>query len=155
MLICKACVRSSVEAICAHFHLMLAICDYMSRNGSCPQRVNWKSVALPLQSYRSTAAGVSSSAPPLLSSRLLLSPPSKPHIKVTCCHLLAVVENAPLKILPHFTSCFYTHVSLCSVINVKPSCPAGIPTLTIAITIPSCSSRPCWPAMSHSHPIRR
>lgn len=92
--------------------------------------------------------------PSLLSSRLL-SPPFVPHRKVNCCHLLTNVGNTSFRILPYLTPSFFTHVSRCSVINVKPSCPAGIPTLTIAITIPSCSSRPCWLAMSHSHPTRR
>lgn len=93
LLVYEICMWSVAGAIFAHFHSMLAICDSMSRNGSCPQRDDWKSVALPLQSYRSTAAGVSSSAPPsLLSSRLLLSPPFVPHRKVTCCHLLAALR---------------------------------------------------------------
>lgn len=63
-LVYKICMWRVAGVIFGHFHLMLAICDYMSRNGSCPQRDDWRSVALPLQSYRSTAAGVSSSAPP-------------------------------------------------------------------------------------------
>lgn len=85
----------AAEASFGHFHLMAAICDYMSRNASCPRRDDWKSVALPLQSYRSTAAGVSSSAPPpsFLPSRILLSPPFVPHRKVTCCPLLAALGN--------------------------------------------------------------
>lgn len=40
----------------------------------CPQRDDWESVALPLQSYRSTAAGVSSSALPLRSLSLTEPP---------------------------------------------------------------------------------
>lgn len=74
-----------VEGCRAQIHLMLSICYYTPPPPSppppllvspslpvqwqlcCPQRDDWESVALPLQSYRSTAAGVSSSALPLCS----------------------------------------------------------------------------------------
>ena len=68
----------------AQIHLELSICDQTTPTPlfssllvspslpvqwqlCCPQRDDWESVALPLQSYRSTAAGVSSSALPLCS----------------------------------------------------------------------------------------
>lgn len=149
----------AAEASFAHFHLMAAICDYMSRNASCPRRDDWKSVALPLQSYRSTAAGVSSSAPPPPSFLpesfylLLLCPIEK--LPVAPCWLLweTTSSNNEFAQISHLAVSLTC--SLFSVINMKPSPPAGIPILTTAITIPSCSSRPCWPAMSHSLPTRR
>lgn len=153
----KICMLRVAEAVFAHCHLMLPICDYMSRNGSCLQRDDWKSVALPLQSYRSTAAGVSSSAPPHCSlpdyfHPLLLCPIEK--LPVATCwrswEMHPLTTNPPT-----FHTLLFPLTCLCSVINITPSCPPGIPILTIAITIPSCSSRPCWPAMSHSHPTRR
>lgn len=81
------CMWRAAGAMCAQIHSELSICDQTTPfpispslpvqwQLCCPQRDDWESVALPLQSYRSTAAGVSSSALPLCSlPRLFPSPP--------------------------------------------------------------------------------
>lgn len=150
----KICAGRIAVAIFANFRVTRAICDCESRNGSCPQRDDWRSVALPLQSYRSTAAGVSSSAPPRCSlpdyfHLLLLCPTEKSPVATW----RPPRGNAPFESPPSRfgTSLLHTPRLLTS----SRLCPAGIPIHTTVITIPSCSSRPCWPATSRSRPTRR
>lgn len=86
-----ACAEGGTGGTCAQLHLVLPIFGQTSPYPLlslsppippslpvqwqlyCPQRDDWECVALPLQSYRSTAAGVSSSALPLCSRYLSLT----------------------------------------------------------------------------------
>lgn len=91
-------------SICDQTHppLCVSFCLPVQWQLSCPQRDDWKSVALPLQSYRSTAAGVSSSALPPRSPTLVPSPPFVLLAAVSCCHPQASVGiTHPVFLFPH------------------------------------------------------
>lgn len=109
---------------CVHVRLTRSICyrssslppPFLTGGGSfVPGRDGGESVALPLQSYRSTAAGVSSRCPPSLLSfphSLLVPPPPPPlssplcppsYWKVSCCHLLASKLNSASTVVVHVT----------------------------------------------------
>lgn len=65
------CPSVSLPPPPTHPHLLVSPSLPVQWQLCCPQRDGWESVALPLQSYRSTAAGVTSSALPLCSPPLL------------------------------------------------------------------------------------
>lgn len=138
-----------------------------------PQRDDWESVALPLQSYRSAAAGVSSSALPLCSLPhlfpLLLSSSLERLAAATRWLLwekllLSFFFFSPMLgliilmykcIFPAFHALLlHLQVSYCCS-NIKLCYVTGIPILMAAIIIPSCSSQPCWLDTLRSHPTRR
>lgn len=138
----------------------------------CPQRDDRESVALPLQSHRSTAAGVSSSALPLsLTSSLSSFESSLEELDAATRWILWEILShvfihftSPMLglailythkcVLQHFILCCCTCRSYCCA-NIKLCYVTGIPILMAAIIIPSCSSQHCCPATSRSHPTRR